>query len=123
MGNENLRWKRGLIMDIVNKAESNHMLTQSQKLENFGSGSTVFMQATRSASGLERTLTHMSTKVRTSIKQDQRYVGASTNEYSQMAEDGKSAETAGSAVPMWARLSECRAYVVWNVRIYRGVAG
>ena len=68
MRNENLRWRRELIMDVVNKAESNHMLTQKQRLENFGSGSTVFMQATRSARGLERTLSHMSTKVSTSTK-------------------------------------------------------
>ena len=46
MGNENLRWRRRLITEVVTKAESNHLLSQDQRIQNFGSGSTVFMQAT-----------------------------------------------------------------------------
>ena len=64
MGNEGLRWRRGLITEIVTKAESNHLLSQSQRIQNFGSGSTVFMQATVSTRGLEQTLSHTKTKVR-----------------------------------------------------------
>ena len=68
MGNEGLRWRRGLITEIVTKAESNHLLSQSQRIQNFGSGSTVFMQATVSTRGLEQTLSHTKTKVSTSTK-------------------------------------------------------
>ena len=67
MGNENLRWRRGLITDIVTKAKSNHLLSQSQRITNFGSGSIMFMQATMSTRGLERTISHISTKVSTSM--------------------------------------------------------
>ena len=66
MGNENLKWKRGLIAEIVTKAESNHPLSQSQRIKNFGSGSTMFMQASVSTRGLKHTLSHTRTKVSTS---------------------------------------------------------
>ena len=66
MRNEGLRWRRGLVTVIVTKAESNHLLSQSQRIQNFGSGSTVFMQATVSTRGLEHTLSHTKTKVSTS---------------------------------------------------------
>jgi hypothetical protein len=77
MWNENLRWRRGLITEIVTKAENNYLLSQSQRLLkltqskrllHFGSGSTVFMQASVSTRGLERTLSHTRTKVSTSTK-------------------------------------------------------
>ena len=68
MGNENLRWRRGLITEIVTKAESNHLLSQNQRLLNFGFGSTMFMQASVSTRGLEHTLSHTRTKVSTSTK-------------------------------------------------------
>ena len=68
MGNENLIWRRGLIAEIVAKAESNYLLSQSQRLLNFGSGSTVYMQASVSTRGLEHTLSHTRTKVSTSTK-------------------------------------------------------
>ena len=32
MGNENLKWRRGLITQIVAKAESNHLLSRSQRI-------------------------------------------------------------------------------------------
>ena len=51
MGNENLRWRRGLVVDIVTKAESNKLLSQSQRVKNLGSGSRVFMQAKYCNSG------------------------------------------------------------------------
>ena len=68
MGNDGLRWRRGLITEIMTKAQSNHLLSQSQRIQNFGSGSTVFMQDTVSARGLEHTLSHTRTKVSTSTK-------------------------------------------------------
>ena len=68
MRNENLRWRRGLIEEIVTKTEGNYLLNQSQRLLNFGSGSTVFMQASVSASGLEHTGSYTRTKVSTSTK-------------------------------------------------------
>ena len=70
MRNENLRWRKGLIAEIVTKAEGNHLLSQSQRLLNFGSGSTVFMQASMSTMGLEYTLhvSHTRTEVSTSTK-------------------------------------------------------
>ena len=104
MGNENLRWRRGLITEIVTKAESNHLLSQSQRIQNFGSGSTVFMQDTVSARGLEHTLSHTRTKVSTSTKLAARKVrggrvrgvivprSACTYEHSKVAEDGQSAD-------------------------------
>ena len=71
-GHENLKWRRGLITDIVTKDESNKLLSRSQRITNFGSGSTVFMQArmimSTQARGLERALSHISTKVSTSTK-------------------------------------------------------
>ena len=108
MGNEGLRWRRGLITEIVTKAESNHLLSQSQRIQNFGSGSTVFMQATVSTRGLEQTLSHTKTKVSTSTKLAARKVRggrvrgmlvlAHNYEYSKVAEDGQSAETPSSTV-------------------------
>ena len=68
MGNENLIWRRGLIAEIVAKAEGNYLLSQSQRILNFGSGSTVYMQASVSTRGLEHTLSHTRTKVSTSTK-------------------------------------------------------
>ena len=32
MGNENLRWRRGLIADVVTKTENNHLLNRSQRI-------------------------------------------------------------------------------------------
>ena len=54
--------------EFVTKAEGNHLLNQSQRTKNFGFGSTVFMQATVSTRGLERILSHISTKMSTSTK-------------------------------------------------------
>ena len=45
MRNEHLKWRRGLIAEIVTKAESNHLLSQSQRITDFGSGSTLFIIA------------------------------------------------------------------------------
>ena len=46
IGGENLRWRRGLVTEVVTKAESNDLLSQDQRVQDFGFGSTVFMQAT-----------------------------------------------------------------------------
>jgi hypothetical protein len=74
MRKQNLRWRRGLIKEIVTKAEGNHLLNQSQRFLNFGSDSTVFMQASVSARGLGQTLSHTTTKVSTSTKMAARKV-------------------------------------------------
>ena len=74
MRNANLKWRRGLIKEIVTKAEGNYLLSQSQRFQNFGSGSTVFMQASVSTRGLEHTLSHTRTKVSTSTKLSARKV-------------------------------------------------
>ena len=66
MGNENLKWRKGLTIEIVTEAESNHLLSHSQRIKNFGSGSTMFMQASVSTRGLKHTLSHTRTKVSTS---------------------------------------------------------
>ena len=68
MRNENLRWRKGLVAEIVTKAEGNCLLSQSKRILNFGSGSTVFMQASLSIMGLDYTLSHTSTRVSTSTK-------------------------------------------------------
>jgi hypothetical protein len=68
MRNENLRWRRGLIKEIVTRAERTYLLNQSQRFLNFGSGSRVFVQASVSTTGLEHTLSHTRTKVSTSTK-------------------------------------------------------
>ena len=68
MRNENLRWRRGLIAELVTKVEGNYLLSQSQRLLNFGLGSTVFMQASVSTRGLEHTLSHTRTKMSTGTK-------------------------------------------------------
>ena len=60
--------EEGLIAKIVTKAEGNHLLSQSQRLVNFGSGSTVFLPDSVCTRGLEYTLAHTSTKVSTSAK-------------------------------------------------------
>jgi hypothetical protein len=110
MRNENLRWRRGLIAEIVVKAEGNHLLSQSQRLLNFGSGPTVFMQASVSTRGLKHTLSHTRTKVSTSTKLAARKIrggrvkGNASNgsyEHTKVAGDGQSAGAAGSGVSVW----------------------
>jgi hypothetical protein len=68
MRNENLRWRRELIAKTVTKTRGNILLTHEERVKNFGSGSTVFMGMTSTNRGLERTISHTTTKVRTSTK-------------------------------------------------------
>ena len=70
MRDESLRWRKGLIVEIVTKAEGNCLLSKSQRILNFGSGSTIFMpvQASVSTKSLDYTLSHARTKASTSTK-------------------------------------------------------
>ena len=68
MKNENLKWRRKLIKETVAKTECISQSSHDNQVKHFGSPSTVFMQDTVSTRGLERTLSHISTKVATSVK-------------------------------------------------------
>ena len=68
MMNENLTWRRQIITQGVAKTKRHVLLDLDNRIKNFGSGSTVFMSDTVSKRGLERTMSHVSTKVGTGAK-------------------------------------------------------
>ena len=68
MGFENLQWRRKLVVDIVVKARECLLMNQTDRIKKFGSSSTIFMTVSEGRRGLERTLSHISTRVSTSAK-------------------------------------------------------
>ena len=68
MGYANLQWRRKLIPDTVTKAREGLSMDWADKVKKFGTGSTIFMTTSESRRGLERTISHTSTKVSTSAK-------------------------------------------------------
>jgi hypothetical protein len=68
MFNEGLRWRRSIIMESVRKVRDSLFLSNRQRVQNFGAGSTAFMSDPESTRGLVRTISHTDTKVSTSIK-------------------------------------------------------
>ena len=68
MRNEVLVWRRKLIHAAYKKCKESCLLSKADRLHTFGSTSTRFLGDTRSSRGVERSLSHMSTKVSTSAK-------------------------------------------------------
>ena len=73
MGYENLQWRRRLISDTVAKARGLSIardlsVDNATIVKKFGASSTVFMTTSEARRGLERTVSHTSTKVSTSAK-------------------------------------------------------
>ena len=68
MGYENLQWRRKLISDAVAKTTEDLNLGLSDRVKKFGASSTVFLTTSVSSRGLERTMSHTSTKVSTGAK-------------------------------------------------------
>ena len=68
MGYENLQWKRKLISNTVTKARECLLMDCEEEVKKFGTSSTVFMTTSEGKRGLERTISHTSTKVSTSTK-------------------------------------------------------
>ena len=70
MGYENLQWRRKLISDTVIKARECLFMNNTDRIKKFGTSSTVFMttSCSESSRGLERTLSHTSTRVSTGAK-------------------------------------------------------
>ena len=79
MLNENLRWRRTLITDSVRKVKEIRFFNPRQRVLNFGAGSTAFLSDTESSRGLERTISHIDTKVSTSAKVAARKVKGGEN--------------------------------------------
>ena len=68
MRNETLIWRRGLNLAAGKKCRDSCLLSQADRIHSFGSTSTVFMKDTKSSMGLEKSISHMSTKVSTGVK-------------------------------------------------------
>ena len=68
MGYENLQWRRKLISDTVAKTTEDLSMDLADRVKKFGTSSTVFMTTSESSRGLERTVSHTSTKVSTGAK-------------------------------------------------------
>ena len=68
MGYENLQWRRRLITDTVTKARGELSLDWADRVRKFGTSSTAFMTVSEAKRGLERTISHTSTRVSTSAK-------------------------------------------------------
>jgi hypothetical protein len=68
MGYENLQWRRKLISDAVAKTTENLDMDLPDRVKGFGASSTVFLTTSASSRGLERTVSHTSTKVSTGAK-------------------------------------------------------
>ena len=65
---ENLLWRRKLIQDAVGKADVMATHDLDIRIKKFGSSSTALMTVSESKRGLERTLSHTSTRASTSAK-------------------------------------------------------
>ena len=70
MGYENLQWRRKLIADTVVRARECLFMDDTDMIKKFGSSSIVFMTISESKWGLERTISHTSTRVSTEGWQD-----------------------------------------------------
>ena len=68
MGYENLQWSRKLISDTVAKARGELSTDYADMVKKFGSSTTIFMTTSEARRGLERTISHTSTRVSTSAK-------------------------------------------------------
>jgi hypothetical protein len=68
MGYENLQWRRRLISDTVTKVRQGLLRDLTTRVKEFGTNSTIFMTNSESSWGLERTTSHTSTRMSTSIK-------------------------------------------------------
>jgi hypothetical protein len=73
MGYENLEWRRELISDTVAKARGLSIARSlsidcTNVVRGFGTSSTVFMTTSEARRGLERTISHTSTRLITSAK-------------------------------------------------------
>jgi hypothetical protein len=68
MGYENLQWRRKLISDTVAKTRGELSMDWADIVKKFGASSTVFMSTSEARRGLERTISHTSTRVSTSAK-------------------------------------------------------
>ena len=65
---ENLQWRRKLITDTLTKARECLFMDWTDRVKTFGASSTVFMTISKSRRGLERTISHTSTRVSTNAK-------------------------------------------------------
>jgi hypothetical protein len=65
---ENLQWEREPISDTVTKAGECLFMDWADRVKKFGASSTVFMTTSEGRRGLERTISHTSTRVSTSAK-------------------------------------------------------
>ena len=65
---ENLQWRRKLISDTVAKARGELSMDNADIVKKFGSSSTIFMTTSEARRGLERTISHTSTRVSASAK-------------------------------------------------------
>ena len=68
MGHEDLQWRRKLISDAVAKTTEDLNIDLPDRVKKFGASSTVFLTTSVSSRGLERTVSHTSTKVSTGAK-------------------------------------------------------
>ena len=68
MGYENLQWRRKIIANTVTKARQCLLRDWTIRVKKFGTSSTIFMTTSESIRGLERTISHTSTRVSTSAK-------------------------------------------------------
>ena len=65
---ENLQWRRRTIEDTVNKTKESKCVDKDARIKRFGTGSTVYTTTSKGKRGLERTVSHTSTRVNTSAK-------------------------------------------------------
>ena len=68
MGYENLQWRRKLISDTMIKARECLFMNNTDRNTKFGTSFTVFMTTSESSRGIERTISHTSTRVSTGAK-------------------------------------------------------
>ena len=68
MGYESLQWRRRLISDTVAKVRQGLLRDLTTRVKEFSTSSTVLMTNSESSWGLERTISHTSTRVSTSTK-------------------------------------------------------
>ena len=68
MNYDNLLWRRKLIQDATEQTKLMAAQDLDTRIQKFGSSSTALMVASESRRGLERTLSHTSTRVSTSAK-------------------------------------------------------
>ena len=68
MGYANLQWRRKLIANAVTKVRHGLLRDWTTRVNEFGTSSTIFMTTSESSWGLERAISHTSTRVSTNAK-------------------------------------------------------